>query len=329
MSPTCGRIAETFTAQRDGFNAYGLRSEDLELLVIPDLGAGIVSLRSVRTGREWMWRRPDTSGLYANAWGDPFELGPLAGAVECLPTIPPCTVSGRALPDHGEAWTAAWTIDEAGFRDGLIRTSVRLPVSQLEFSRCIRLDGPVARFEYRIGNPSPQAAPYLWAFHPLFAVGTGDRLELPASIHSVRAAASQGFSSLAGAGVWNWPEPLPGIRLDAVEGNRRPNTFAKLFADFSGCRDGYAALCRGAERLEFRFDPKEISCLGLWFTDGGWHGFTHVAIEPASDMTDSLADARANPLTPGSERCWQFEIGLLNSNPAKESLCDPRRSVAF
>ena len=226
-----------------------------------------------------------------------------------MPTIAPCIVSGRALPDHGEAWTAAWEIDEAGFRDRLIRTSVRLPLSQLELSRCIRLEGPVARFQYRIANLSPQAAPYLWAFHPLFAAGAGDRLELPASIQRVRATVSQGYSGLAASGMWNWPEPAPGIRLDVVDGVQRSNTFAKLFADFSGCKDGYAALCRGEERLEFRFDPKEISCLGLWLTDGGWHGFTHLAIEPTSDMTDSLAETRTS--LPGlGACCWEFQIGL-------------------
>jgi hypothetical protein len=310
MSRTCGKIAETFTAEPDGFHACGLRTDDLELLVIPQLGAAIVSLRSVRTGREWMWQRPDAAGLFPNAWGDPFEQSPLTGAVECLPTIAPCAVSGRTLPDHGEAWTSAWELDEAAFRCGAIQTSVRLPVSQLEFSRSILLDGPVARFAYRIGNPSPQPVPYLWAFHPLLAVGTGDRLELPASIQSVRATASQGFLCLAVSGDWKWPEPVPGIRLDAVGEGGRPNSFAKVFADFSECREGYAALCRGDERLEFRFDPKDISCLGLWFTHGGWNGFTHVAIEPASEMSDSLSDASANLLTPGSERCWRFEIGF-------------------
>jgi hypothetical protein len=211
-----------------------------------------------------MWQRPDAVGLFPNALGDPFEQSPLTGAVECLPTIAPCAVPGRMLPDHGEAWTSAWELDEAAFRCGAIQTSVRLPISQLEFSRSIQLDGPVARFAYRIVNPSPQPASYLWAFHPLFAVGTGDRLELPASIQSVRAAASQGYPCLAETGEWKWPEPVPGFRLDAVGDGSRPDSFAKVFADYSECREGYAALCRGDERLEFRFDPKEVSGLGLW-----------------------------------------------------------------
>jgi galactose mutarotase-like enzyme len=299
----------------------------VELLVIPELGAAIVSLRSVRTGRQWMWQRPDAVGLFPNALGDPFEQSPLTGAVECLPTIAPCAVPGRMLPDHGEAWMSAWELDEAAFRCGAIQTSVRLPISQLEFSRSIQLDGPVARFAYRIVNPSPQPVSYLWAFHPLFAVGTGDRLELPASIQSVRAAASQGYPCLAETGEWKWPEPVPGFRLDAVGDGSRPDSFAKVFADYSECREGYAALCRGDERLEFRFDPKEVSGLGLWFTDGGWQGFTHVAIEPTSHTSDSLLDAGGKLLTPGSESRWQFEISFrpCNSNSAKEPSCDPRR----
>jgi hypothetical protein len=98
-------------------------------------------------------------------------------------------------------------------------------------------------------------------------------------------------------------------------GEAWPASFAKLFAGFSACGDGWAALCRGDERLEFRFDPKEVQYLGLWFTNGGWHGFTHLAIEPAGSMAGSLAEDGSKLLPPSGEYCWRFEIGLS----AKES----------
>ncbi len=308
----CGRLAGTFVTIRDGFAACGLRTEELELVVVPGLGAAIASLRSVRSGREWMWRPPGAGSLFANGWGDPFERSPLTGAVECVPTIAACRVAGRELPDHGEAWTASWEISESAFRDGCIRTSVRLPVSRLSFSRSIRLNGPVARFEYRIDNPAQEAVPYLWAFHPLFTVENGDRLELPTSIRCVRVGESRGYPGLAATGTWDWPAPRPGIRLDRV-GCGPEDSFVKMFARFIGPSSGWAALCRGAERLEFRFDPSEIPYLALWLTHGGWHGFTHLAIEPTSHMADSLAEVRTNLLPGSGGRYWKFDISLTEA----------------
>jgi hypothetical protein len=306
----CDRLAGPFTTRRDGFAAFGLRTEALELVVVPELGANICSLRSARSGREWLWR--PSGALFKNRWGDPFERGPLTGAVECVPTIAACTVLGRKLPDHGEAWTARWEIDESAFRDGCIRTFVRLPVSGLHLSRSIRLDGPMAHFDYRIDNPAREAMPYLWAFHPLISVESGDRLELPPSICRVHVATSQGYPGLAATGTWGWPAPRPGVRLDRV-GDGPPGSFVKLFAGFVGLSEGWSALCRGAERLEFRFDPGEIPHLGLWLTHGGWHGCTHLAIEPASDMTDSLTGICRNHLPASGGRCWNFDIRLTEA----------------
>ena len=316
--------AEYFRSELDGFAACGLRNQKLELVVVPALGANIVSLRSLASGREWMWRRPDPARLFANAWGDAFPGSPLRGAVECIPTIAVCTVAGRQLPDHGEAWTAVWELDEAALLEGEIRTSVRLPVSELEFTRSIRMEGTAVRFEYRVVNRGLRATACLWAFHPLLRIEADDRLELPESIVSLRAKVSRGFGEPGGRAVWEWPEVAPGLRLDRVGDGLPPNSFAKLFADFTECGVGWAALSGRAERLEFRFDPATIPYLGLWLTNGGWNDLTHLAIEPASAATDSLADAIATPLEPGGERAWRFEIHCL----AKEASCGTCNSPA-
>jgi hypothetical protein len=141
------------------------------------------------------------------------------------------------------------------------------------------------------------------------AVDEGDRLELPTSVANLRAHVSQGFPELSAAPRWNWPEPVPGLRLDELTGARRSGTFAKLFAEFPTSTVGCATLCRGPERLEFRFDPPQIPYLGLWFTNGAWHGFTHVAIEPTNALTDDLTMSKC--VLPGlSQRSWRFEIIL-------------------
>ena len=87
-----------------GFGARILRSAVLEVVVVPDLGAKVVSLKNLCTGREWMYHPNNIHNLFQNKPNDDFAKSPLVGWDECLPTIAPCTWRGRSLPDHGEKY---------------------------------------------------------------------------------------------------------------------------------------------------------------------------------------------------------------------------------
>src|ERR1700682_5913207 len=97
--------------REQGFGVFILGNQEVELAVVPELGARIISLKDLRTGREWLWRPAGGRELFRDGAGDSFENSPLAGLDECLPTIAPCCWQGRDLPDHGEVWAAAWTLD--------------------------------------------------------------------------------------------------------------------------------------------------------------------------------------------------------------------------
>jgi hypothetical protein len=252
-----------------------------------------------------MWRPPDGHGLFRNRIGDRFESGPLMGAVECLPTIEPCRDGDRTLPDHGDAWSMPWEFDRDAWKRGFLRIRIRLNALPLSFERTIAVRGSCARFSYRIRNLSNRRVPFLWAFHPLIEVRPGDRVELPAAIRSVKIAAVKGISGINPMEHCGWPEPLPGLRLDRVD--RHDSSYVKLFANFADCARGWVALRRGDASLEFRFDPREIPCAGLWLTNGGWNGYTHLAIEPTNTMGDSAA-AATTALTASEERRWCFRI---------------------
>src|SRR5690348_2931219 len=92
------------TRQVQGFAAHMLNNEEVELVVVPELGAKIISLKNLRTGREWLWCPKGNLKLFKNHPGDEFSVSPLVGIDECLPTILPCCWRERALPDHGEVW---------------------------------------------------------------------------------------------------------------------------------------------------------------------------------------------------------------------------------
>ena len=171
--------------QRQGFEVYVLNTGEVELVVVPELGAKIISLKDLRTGREWMWHPPGGLKLFRNRPGDAFSQSPLAGADECMPTIAPCSWQGRELPDHGEVWNAPWKVDFDALENGILKTSVRLNISPFDFERTIELRGNEIQINYQLNNYSAAERQFLWAIHPLLRLQAGDQLELPASTRAL------------------------------------------------------------------------------------------------------------------------------------------------
>ena len=254
--------------RQQGFAVYVLSTEEVELAVVPELGAKIISLIDLRTGREWMWHPPGGLKLFRNRPGDAFSQSPLAGADECMPTIAPCSWQGHELPDHGEVWNVPWKMDPEALENGIFKTSVRLEISPFIFERAIELRGNEIQINYQLNNYSAVERQFLWAIHPLLRLQAGDQLELPASTRAL----------LNGA-TW----------VDAVASAIPEKTSAKIFA--KPVSEGLAAIGNPAtgERLEFEWSPVENDTLGLWLTRGGWHGHHHFAIEPTNADNDALA----------------------------------------
>ncbi len=302
---------EVFKSCREGFAGYGMRNDSLELVVLPELGAKVISLRSMLTGREWMWHPGGELRLFRNRTGDRFEESTLAGADECLPTIAPCALAGRNVPDHGEAWSASWEIDSDQFERGVLCTRLKLPASPFYVERRISLHGNEACLEYRLQNLGGKDEAYLWGFHPLFSIDPCDRIELPDSIRTVIVGPATGALEAKTGCVLPWPEPIPGTRLDRLEPGA--TDYAKVFADFAACDHGWAAIRRGPERLAFSFAPHEIRYLGIWSNRGQWNGHVHMALEPTTAATDAVSDVAGcemNRLPPHGERRWSFRIRI-------------------
>lgn len=306
------KMTETFTETRQGFTFYGLRNDIVEVVVVPELGAKISSLRYRQTGREWMWSPPDGPTFFRNRSGDPFEESTIVGADECIPTIAPCTWRDRHLPDHGEAWSNAWTLDETAFAHGRISTHLQLPVSPLRLERTLSLTAAGVQMDYRLQNSSDGPYEYVWALHPLMAIQEGDTIVLPAECETVRTD-SMTNSEWEGRGVvLNWPSPAADVRFDRLELGRK-NAAAKLFTD--PLTQGRAAIRnrRSGEYIAFLFDPEQLNTLGVWINRGGWNSFQHVALEPTNGAPDPLDQAvndwqRFSRLDPGAIQAWHLNL---------------------
>jgi len=279
--------------RQQGFEVYVLNSGEVEIAVVPELGAKIISLKNLRTGREWMWHPPGGLKLFRNRPGDAFSQSPLAGADECLPTIAPCSWQGRELPDHGEVWNVPWKVDSEALENGILKTSVRLEISPFDFERMIELRGNTILISYQLDNHSAAERNFLWAIHPLLRLQPGDQLELPPSTRAL----------LNGA-AW----------IDAVALAIPENNSAKIFA--APVSEGRAAIGNRAtgDRLEFEWSPAENDALGLWLTRGGWHDHHHFAIEPSNAGADALAMAaeqgHCGVVAAGDFAAWQIRLRL-------------------
>jgi galactose mutarotase-like enzyme len=272
-----------------GFTTYVLSSAKLRISVVPELGARIISLKNLQSGREWLWHPRGGLRLFRNGLGDDFSKSPLVGVDECLPTIAACSWRGRALPDHGEVWSVPWTVDCDAWANGCLRTVIRLNLSPFEFERTIEVQDNLVRLSYRLLNVGATQESYLWAIHPLLRLETGDRLELPASTRA-----------LLDGQAW----------VDDLDSDVTEKDCAKAFA--APVSQGLAAVHNPltGDRLEFEWSPTQNNTLGLWLTRGGWHGHHHLALEPTNGEPDALALAamqkRCGIVGPLSSVTWRL-----------------------
>ena len=277
--------------REQGFEVYVLGNPQIELAIVPELGAKIISLKNRRTGREWMWYPATGLKLFQNWPGDAFSNGPLVGMDECLPTIEPCVWRGRKLPDHGEIWTAAWQVDADAWKNGILKTSISLKISPFDFQRTIELHANEVHLNYRLANQSSSPEYFLWAMHPLLRLQSDDQLVLPKSTRAL----------LDGA-AW----------IDAVDSAVPDGNCSKLLA--GPLAEGITSIHnrRTDDRLQFEWSPSENNALGLWLTRGGWHGHHHFAIEPTNAGADALTEAVAREwsgtLAGASTTTWEVRL---------------------
>ncbi|MGC2213898.1 MAG: hypothetical protein WA602_11900, partial [Silvibacterium sp.] len=89
---------------QQGFEVLLLKTDTLEVEMLPALGGKVSSLR--RNGVELLQAPLRPYALRTAAMG--FEASDASGFDECLPSVSECVIAGPSgeigIPDHGEFW---------------------------------------------------------------------------------------------------------------------------------------------------------------------------------------------------------------------------------
>jgi len=308
-----------------GLPAIALRTDALEVVVVPAVGMKLTNLRRPR-GREWLWRNEQIPLALPRDTGSFVEAADSGGWDECFPTVGACPIPGAPpesprLPDHGELWSAAWTSSAYEHAGGVtLAASAEGRLLPYEFHRELTLapNEPVIRLRYRVRHTGDSPFPWIWCAHPLFNVQPGTTLELP-SLRQVKVDAVHGLPELGRNDIVSWP--------DAFGGSGGRFTFpdrgawaVKLFGDVGPSGRMILTDPRRGERLEMVVRSEEVPQVGIWINNRGWappgrQPYHNLGLEPAIGAPDRLDEAvrdwkTAETLQPGTERSWELEVRL-------------------
>jgi galactose mutarotase-like enzyme len=305
-----------------GLSAWALENECLRTVVVPELGAKLVSLFDKRNQIEWLVD-PGGRPVKKLAYGAVFTEQDLSGWDEMFPTIVACQYPapgerfGAALPDHGEVWALPWRVESA--RAGALTLSVEGRALPYRLTRTLTYHGQAAlRMAYELENLGRESMPYIWAAHPQFVCGEAAEVQLPPRVKEV-------CNTIPAA--WGWGEPetrfawpqavnLRGqpVRIDRT-GPAALRQARKFFA-LPGTRVEWAGVVRqpAGDWLRLDWDPEKVPYLGLWIDEGALSHATVAAPEPTTGFYDSLAVAwekgEVAVIAPGAIQTWELMVRL-------------------
>jgi galactose mutarotase-like enzyme len=300
-----------------------LKTDLIEVTVVPQEGGRIASLRSLQSGLEFLTQaRPDRPGTEPGIEAS-FQRGPCAGAEECLPTVGPCAdCTGGPAPDHGDFWQIPWQVDS------LARS--RIEMHAVGFSRPLRLERVIEIRDaslfltYKVVNVGPEPLSFLYAWHPLFAVDAGDRVVLPEEVGNVTLFYSRDEELGREQREFLWPELQNKKDLRDLSIALAPHQQTAEMLYTRRLHVGRYGLFRQhqGQGIIVSFDPSRLPYVGIWLCFGGWPlsgpepKQVAIALEPTTAPCNTLsASERAGlavTLAPGCSFAWDLQVDLTS-----------------
>ena len=258
----------------------------LRVVVLPELGGRIWSIRYKPLDRELLWHNPRIAPQKV-PFGTSFDDVWCGGWEEMFPTAAPGIINGRSYPDHGELWNIAWEASSEYNADSVcLHLSCIAPISSIQVEKRISLRADEARMEvtYALRNPAPSDFPCLFALHPAFAVSPGCQIDFPCM--SVELDRSWPGTLADVASPFAWPRAIRGgqeIDLRAVP----PESSAEVYFLYGhGFKEGWCTITDRAKCLTWGlvFSPEFFRSCWLFATYGGWRNYYAVLLEPSTSF---------------------------------------------
>ena len=229
-------------------------------------------------GREWLWHRDEPRRAHVIP-GDAFADA--GGLEECVPTV-------RGIPDHGDAWSRAWTVAH----DAQFAHVVRCPHFELTRSIDARTGAVVA--QYRL--TAEPGFRFVWAGHALLELSEHALLRVdqktktrlfPEAAPYLRRPWPDGADWIEG----DWPAP-GGLRLDTLG----PDDGSAVGAVTYGAGTSATAVIHdGPDRLRMSVEADgQPAAVALWRNLGGFprgSPYRSIGVEPMLGRVFDLAQA--------------------------------------
>jgi len=258
---------------------YTLRSDRLEVVIAPEVGARIVSLKGLASGHEFLWRN-SLIPLRLEEPGSAYDPNFFGGIDELIPNDIPEIIAGEDCPDHGELWTSSFSV---GSHTG---DSISMVGCLLNFNFAIERDISVIEGDCvvstRITNMCSDPKPFMWKLHPAIAIQPGDQIDFAAERFEP---ADLKWSRRQTGGEW-FGETVP-----EFDGSTE-------FLYMYPLLEGRISWRREKLGLDILFDP-EVFPYGWYFASyGGFDGHHFAVLEPCTTMPISVNEAALLGQTP-------------------------------
>ena len=276
-----------------GHEALSLASRGVRAIVLPSLGGRVWELTDQARARQWIWHRKDvplarvrSGAVYDDVWAGGWE--------ELFPNDAPGSFQGRDLSDHGEWWTLDWTVEEAqGGVEGYVRLTAETRIRNARCVKELRLRGDADDLvvSYRIESREPEPFHFLFKQHLPVALSDSCRLVLPGGRVTV---VDPSFGTLLpGPGPFDWPileERGKSVDLSVVP---LPSATDREFVYVDRLADGWCGVddLESGACLRMSFDHRQLPCVWLFLSYGGWRSCYTAVLEPCTNMPKDLATA--------------------------------------